>query len=208
MSLDYSCDEIFGPYQRNELPFEFKDGTSIKNSETELESWFIENPISKDLVKSLTFRISPQSEKEFIIVLKAPHNRLRYNLACFLVIRHPQNNLRRHHSSNSNSSEFETEKRLKQRSGSQVSDPSEVEIELHQREKSQEKQIRVMLLGKLENPQIECVRELLCEDIGQKMLPICVKKSQPQQKFRIPFKNTSLTQDADIEFTFVKLSRG
>ena len=60
----------------------------IKNSELELESWFIENPISKDLVKSLTIRISPNAEKEFIIVLKAPHNRLRYNLASFLIIKH------------------------------------------------------------------------------------------------------------------------
>jgi hypothetical protein len=37
------------------------------------------------------------------------------------------------------------------------------------------------------------------------MIPLGVKKSQAQQKYRIPFKNTSATQDADIEFTFVKV---
>ena len=85
---EYKCDEIFGPYHRGELPFDFKDGSVIKNSELDLESWFIENPISKDLVKTLTIRISPQAEKEFIVVLKAPSNRLKYNLASFLVIKH------------------------------------------------------------------------------------------------------------------------
>ena len=69
---EYSCDEIFGPYLREELPFEYKDGGSILNSEKLMKSWYIENPISKDLVKSLTLRISPQCDKEFIIVMKAP----------------------------------------------------------------------------------------------------------------------------------------
>lgn len=114
------------------MPFEFKDGSSIKNSEIELESWFIENPISKDLVKSLTFRISPSSEKEFIIVLKAPQNRLKYNLASFLLIRHPENNLRRHHSHNSNETDLSVEKRLKPNasSGSNYG-LSDIQIELH-----------------------------------------------------------------------------
>ena len=39
-----------------------------------MQSWYIENPISKELVKSLTIRLSAKAEKEFIIVLKAPVN--------------------------------------------------------------------------------------------------------------------------------------
>lgn len=69
---DFDCNEVFGPYARAELPFEYKDGSRIVNSEKILKCWFIENPISKELVKTLTLRMGPSSEKEFIIVLKAP----------------------------------------------------------------------------------------------------------------------------------------
>ena len=62
-----------------------------------------------------------------------------------------------------------------------------------------------MLLGKLENPKIECLRELYHTETNSKIIPLGVKKSVAQQKFRIPFKNLSNFQDADIEFTFVKI---
>jgi hypothetical protein len=45
----YPCDIIFGQYNRDELPFSYKDGTLIKNSEVEFNCWFIENPVSKEL---------------------------------------------------------------------------------------------------------------------------------------------------------------
>lgn len=92
MSIDnsyeqYSCDEIFGPYQRSELPFGYEDGQTISNSEKTVRCWYIENPISKELVKSITLRLGAMSEKEFIIVLKAPNNRQSYNLASFLTLK-------------------------------------------------------------------------------------------------------------------------
>ena len=34
--------------------------------------------------------------------------------------------------------------------------------------------------------------------------PLAVKKSLTTQKYRIPFKNMSSTQDGDYEFTFVR----
>ncbi len=88
--------------------------------------------------------------------------------------------------------------------GSELGD---IDIELHKKE-SEPKQIKVMLLGRLENPEIKCMRELFHEGSESKMIPLCVKKNQAQQKFRIPFKNMSLSQDADIEFTFVKTPKG
>ena len=48
-SPHFSCDEIFGPYNRDELPFGYKDGSLIKNSELEHNCWYIENPTSKEL---------------------------------------------------------------------------------------------------------------------------------------------------------------
>ena len=72
----YACDTIFGQYNREELPFSYKDGTHIKNSEVEFNCWFIENPVSKELQKTITIKIGPQMQQEFIIVVKAPKNRL------------------------------------------------------------------------------------------------------------------------------------
>ena len=56
-SENYSCDEIFGPYLREELPFEYKDGTTVANSEKLMKSWYIENPLNKELVKHLTINM-------------------------------------------------------------------------------------------------------------------------------------------------------
>jgi hypothetical protein len=47
----YDCDEIFGQYNREELPFEYTDGTEIQNSEVDFNCWFIENPVNKELQK-------------------------------------------------------------------------------------------------------------------------------------------------------------
>ena len=61
-SDNYQCDDIFGPYLREELPFEYKDGDQISNSEKLLESWYIENPISKELTKRITLKLGPKAE--------------------------------------------------------------------------------------------------------------------------------------------------
>jgi hypothetical protein len=68
------------------LPFEYVDGTQIPNSEKVSSSWFIENPINRDLVKSLTYKIPAETEKEFIIVLKSPSDKPMFNLATFLTL--------------------------------------------------------------------------------------------------------------------------
>lgn len=48
------------------------------------------------------------------------------------------------------------------------------------------------------------MRELFQQEIGCDVIPIGVKTNLQQQKFRIPFKNTNSTLDADYDFTFVK----
>lgn len=92
MSVDtakekYQCDDIFSPYSKTDLPFQFDDGETIPNSEKELKCWYIENPINKELVKHMTLRFGPKVEKEFVIVMKAPNNRVSYNLASFITIK-------------------------------------------------------------------------------------------------------------------------
>jgi len=60
--------------------------------------------------------------------------------------------------------------------GSELGD---IDIELHKKE-SEPKSIKVMLLGRLENPEIKCMRELFHEGSESNMIPLCVKKNQAQ----------------------------
>ena len=39
------------------------------------------------------------------------------------------------------------------------------------------------------------------------ILPLGIKKSMANQKFRIPFKNTSSSIDAEFDFAFVKMPK-
>lgn len=104
-SEKYFCDEILGPYSKQDIPFEYQDGETIRNAEKELKCWFIENPVSKELVKSMTVRFGPKVSKDFIVVLKVPSNKLSFNIASFISIKLA--NLRRQQSLVSQSQEEE-----------------------------------------------------------------------------------------------------
>lgn len=119
----------------------------------------------------MTVRLPPNGEKEFIIVMKAPSNRVKYNMASFLFLK-SANHVRRMNSSSTATEQFEVEKRLMKRG----SDLSDIDIELHKKEEP--KSIKVMLLGRLENPEIKCMREIFHEGAESNMIPLCVKKNQ------------------------------
>ena len=82
----YECDAIFGQYNRDELPFDYQDGTKIANAELQYNCWFIENPVSKELQKQITLKIGPQMSQEFIVVVKAPKNKLQSRVVSFVDI--------------------------------------------------------------------------------------------------------------------------
>jgi hypothetical protein len=82
----YSTRETFAPYAPGELPFE-EQGPTIKNSEDEFRCWSIENPHSKHLHKSLTLKMGPNTQQEFIIVLKVPQRKQSFNLASFINVK-------------------------------------------------------------------------------------------------------------------------
>lgn len=60
------------------MPFAINDKHSpnykekITNSEMKYECWYIENPVSKELTKRITLKLSPKAEQDFIIVLRSP----------------------------------------------------------------------------------------------------------------------------------------
>lgn len=68
------------------MPFAYEDGTIIKNSEKEFNCWFIENPLSKELQKKISVKIGPNQNQEFIVVVKAPKNKLTERIVSFIDI--------------------------------------------------------------------------------------------------------------------------
>ena len=56
------------------------------NSEMKYESWFIENPISKELTKRITLKLGPKSQQEFIIVIKSPFVKKTENMLSIINI--------------------------------------------------------------------------------------------------------------------------
>jgi hypothetical protein len=61
-----------------------------------------------------------------------------------------------------------------------------------------------MVIGRLENPKIVCLRQLYHHEGESMVLPLHVKANVATQKYRIPFKNMNANLDADVEFQFVK----
>lgn len=56
------------------------------NSEIKHESWYIENPISKELTKRITLKLGPKAEQDFIIVVRSPNTKKSENLMSIINI--------------------------------------------------------------------------------------------------------------------------
>ena len=63
-----------------------KRSDTIPNSEARHESWYIENPVSKELTKRITLKLGPQAEQPFIIVVRAPQVPKTENLLSIINI--------------------------------------------------------------------------------------------------------------------------
>ena len=99
-------------------------------------------------MKNIRLRIGSLCEKEFIIVMKAPSDRVLFSLTSFLTIRLSQTRIQ---------SRLAIEKTLKKQ-GEEFED---IDFDTHVCERdSLSKEIKVMLIGKLENPRLKCMREL------------------------------------------------
>jgi len=49
--------------------------------------------------------------------------------------------------------------------------------------------MEILLAGRIEVPNLVCLKELELKEVGEKVVPVVVKKGVANQKFRIPFKN-------------------
>ena len=65
------------------------------------------------------------------------------------------------------------------------------------------RQMKVILCGKLENPTLFCLKGLKEEGVDATTIPLVARRRVDIQKFKLPFKNLSST-DTDFEFIFIK----
>ena len=89
-SFQFNKKGISDKFGNPELPFSLetneKKGENIVNSEIKHESWYIENPISKELTKRITLKLGPKAEQDFIIVVRSPNVKKSENLLSVINI--------------------------------------------------------------------------------------------------------------------------
>lgn len=91
-SFQFNKKHIADKFGNPELPFSLehdldgKKSENIVNSEIKHESWYIENPISKELTKRITLKLGPKAEQDFIIVVRSPNAKRSENLLSIINI--------------------------------------------------------------------------------------------------------------------------
>jgi len=169
------------------LPFTYTDGSKMTNAEVDFSCWFIENPISKELQKQITLKIGPGMSQEFIIVVKAPKNKLEARIVSFIDIT----------LTDDVSASSQTEKHLNHQKERVVL-----------KEQPISRRMDVLLLGYLDNPKIKCMKQLFNKQTNTEIVSLAVRKCSGIQKFKLPFKNLSSYLDSDVEFAFIRTQVG
>jgi hypothetical protein len=94
-TFNYNKKHICEKFGNPELPFvldanttdtDGKKSDNVVNSEIKHESWYIENPISKELTKRITLKLGPKAEQDFIIVVRSPNAKRSENLLSIINI--------------------------------------------------------------------------------------------------------------------------
>jgi hypothetical protein len=93
-SFQFNKKYINEKFGKPELPFTLdpevsegeKKSDNVVNSEIKHESWYIENPISKELTKRITLKLGPKAEQDFIIVVRSPNAKRTENLLSIINI--------------------------------------------------------------------------------------------------------------------------
>mgnify|MGYP001103483839 CR=1 FL=1 len=164
------------------MPFDIRQSGKewIVNSEMKHESWFIENPVSKELTKRITLKLGPKSQQDFVIVVKSPTPKKTENMLTLINV-----GLLTY-----KGEEFSAENTFEDFLAHKYDGGMKAFLADRKR-LAQEQRSRILLAGRVEVPKLTCQREMELDN-GLKVLPLAVKKGiQIPQKFRIPFKNLS-----------------
>jgi len=66
--------------------------------------------------------------------------------------------------------------------------------------------LRVMVVGKIENPMLYCCKAMFEDKTNQLIIPLAVKRGEALHKYKLPFK-LSNQKEAEFEFIFIKSSK-
>jgi hypothetical protein len=153
-----STKTYFDPYYEDDLPYKGTEVAPVRNSENQYNCWFIEDPVKKQLEKSAVVILPAERSLEVIVVVKAPMQET-IELFSFMEITHiPDRN------SDEPSQKTVVEKRIG------------ADLKITTNHVKVKKQMKVMLLGKLENPTLLCTKAIKDKKSKEKVIPIAVKR--------------------------------
>lgn len=139
-----STSELLSEFVESELPFKPEKQGPTTNSEIKHKCLFIENPKSKNLEKSVIFKLGAKSSVTFVIVIKAPKTK-KLDFLSFIKVTHI--------------ADGDTERHVRVRTEKRISSlkavlPTKVPVK---------SELRVLVIGKLENPQLYCCKSIFEE---------------------------------------------
>ena len=143
--------------------------------------------MSKELQKKISVKIGPSQNQEFIIVVKAPKNKLTERIVSFIDVQMEEQPIINQKQVDHKSSSVVSQKKI----------INSIEVLLLGLESPLE-------LGYLDNPRIKCMKQLFNKSAQSDVVSLAVKKASGIQRFKLPFKNLSSYLDSDIEFAFIR----
>lgn len=182
-SFAQSTRELLTEYVESELPFKPVAEGPTSNCESRHSCLFIENPKSKNLEKKITVKLPAKNTAQFVVVMKAPRVK-KLDIVSALTITHLTDSRR---------PRLRVEKKISK----------DDVIRSQQRVISS---LKVMVVGKLENPMLYCCKAMVEDKSNQLVIPLAVKRGEPTHKYKLPFK-LSNAMEAEFEFIFIKSSK-
>jgi len=171
-SFSFNKRNLLEKFGNPELPFTIdvdsengKRNENLVNSEIKHESWYIENPISKELTKRITLKLGPKAEQDFIVVVRSPNSKKCENLLSIINIGLLT------YADESFGVRDSFEDFLKANYNNSMK-----EFLRDRKKAAQIQRIEILLAGRVEVPALVCQKELLMSELNEKVVPIVVKK--------------------------------
>lgn len=170
-SYKYNVQETISRYPESKgmsdsMPFDIQSSGKewMVNSEMKHESWFIENPVSKELTKRITLKLGPRSQQDFVIVLKSPTPKKTENMLTVINV-----GLLTY-----KGEDFGAENQFEDFLAYKYD--GLMKAFLADRKKlASTQRTRILLAGRVEVPKLTCQREMEMQN-GLKIVPLAVKK--------------------------------
>lgn len=173
---------VFETFEEKDLPFKVDKCANTANAEKRFDCFFIENPATKSLDKSIFVKLAPGHTSQVLFVLRAPHAVTKANLLVKALVHHVTDN----------SASTVVEKRIDESN------------RIFKTEKDLQRTKAVVLCGKLQNPTVICQKAIWNPQLKSSTIPLVARFGESVQKFKLQFKLVDEAMDSDFEFIFIK----